>query len=189
LVTSPIGGVITNKAVSVGDSVTVGQLITTISKSSNIKIQFYVDSDQRATLQRGQKISTTDTNGNSTALLIKNIAIVADPTTKRFLIEAYPEKQGSNSLLAGTITTVSIETVSKPKIAENIILPLSAISIGQNESYMYWIENNIVKKEIVNIENVNGENAEVSTILSGENLIIIDGNKLVHAGETVTVQN
>lgn len=188
-ITSPIGGVITNKAVSVGDSVSVGQLIATVSKSSNVKIQFYVDQQQRAMLTRGQKISATNANEDSIPLLIKNIAIAADQATKRFLIEAYPEKQGSVVLLSGTIITVSIESNIEPKDSNNFILPLSAINIGQNENYILVSENNVAKKEIATIVSVDGENAEISSSISSEALIIIGNNKLVREGENITLQN
>ena len=188
-VTSPISGVITNKAVSVGDSVAIGQLLATISKSTNIKIQFYVDQDQRTMLTRGQEILATDTNGNSIPLLIQNIAIAADQTTKRFLIEAYPEKQGQTTLLAGTISSVSIKTTTKLQNENNFLLPLSAINVGQNESYIFVADNNVAKKIIVTVANVNGETAEISSTISPQTRIITDGNKLIQDGESIVVQN
>lgn len=187
LITSPISGIITNKAVSVGDSVSIGQLIATVSKTSNVKIQFFVDQDQRATLTRGQEIFALDGDGNSIPLTIQNIAIVAEPTTKRFLIEAYPKKQNL-SLLAGTITTVAIETNIKPKVDADLILPLSAISVGQNESYIFVADNNIAKKMPVTVVSVNGETAEISAQISPETLIITHGSKLVRDGSTIVEQ-
>lgn len=189
LMTSPITGVITNKAVSVGDSVSVGQLIATVSKSSNIKIQFYVDQQQREKLASGQKISAQSANGDSLFLIVRNIAVAADQGTRRFLIEAYPEKQGATTLLAGTILTVSVETASQPQNKSNFILPLSAISIGQNESYIFVTDNGIAKKIVVTVAKVDGETAEISSKLSPETLIITSGNKLVQEGETIEINN
>ncbi|NTV41401.1 MAG: efflux RND transporter periplasmic adaptor subunit [Candidatus Moranbacteria bacterium] len=189
LMTSPIAGVIVSKAVSVGDSVSIGQPIATISKSTNIKVQFYVDASHRAGFVRGQEISVIDGNDSSSSFLIRNISAVADPATKRFLIEAYPQKKVSETLLAGTIATVSIQTNIKPQDEKNILLPLSAVSVGQNESYVFTVENNVAKKAIINVVRVTGETAEISNQFSPETLIITEGNKLVRDGETVTVQN
>ncbi len=188
LITSPISGVITNKAVSIGDSVSVGQLIATVSKSANIKVQFYVDQNQRATLTRGQEIFAIDSNGNSTSLIIQNIAGSADQTTKRFLIEAYPNKQTTSTLLAGTIVSVSITTTIKPTSSANLILPLSTIAIGQNESYVFLAENGVAKKAAVTVIGVTGETAEISAQLSPQAMIIVDGNKLIHDGEKIDLQ-
>ncbi|MEI7890400.1 MAG: efflux RND transporter periplasmic adaptor subunit [bacterium] len=187
LITSPISGVITNKAVSLGDSVSVGQLIATISKSTNVKVQFYVDEQNLKTITRGQKIIATDSNKQETILIVRNISAVADQATKKFLIEAYPEKLPS-TLLSGTIVSVSSETKMESKDSNNILLPLSAISIGQNESYIFTVENNIAKKNIVTVVKVNGENAEISSDISQQAQIIIDGNKLISDGEKIEIQ-
>ncbi len=188
-ITSPIDGIIIKKAVSVGDSISIGQPIATISKSSNIKIQFFVDALQRNNFSRGQKISAIDGEGKSTTLIVKNIAIAADQSTKRFLIEAYPEKQTETSLLSGTIATILTETKVKPQDEKNILLPLSAISVGQNENYIFIVENKTAKKIPATIVKVDGETAEISCQLEPEAMIIIEGNKLVRDCETVTVQN
>jgi RND family efflux transporter MFP subunit len=189
LITSPISGVITNKAVSVGDSISAGQQIATVSKSSNVKVQFYVDSEQQKKLTPGQKISATDSSGLLINFVIKNISITADQATKRFLIEAYPETLESKNLLSGSIVNVSIDTIQKPISNENFILPLSSINIGQNESFILIAQNNIAKKIPVEIINVKGESAEISSTMSSETLIIIEGNKLLHDGEAVSLQN
>lgn len=186
LITAPISGVITNKAVSIGDSVSAGQLIASISKSTNIKIQFYVDQEQLASLSKGQEISAIDAGKNSISLIIKNISTTADQTTKRFLIEAYP-KQKESTLIPGTIISVSIRTVLQPQSDSNFILPLSSISTGQNESYIFIAENSIAKKTTVTISRVLGETAEISADIAPETLIITEGNKLVHEGETIIV--
>ncbi len=189
LITSPITGIITDKAVSIGDSVSIGQLLATVSKSANLKIQFYVDASEQITLKRGQEISAINGNGNSISLLIRNISISADSATKRFLIEAYPKKQVPVGLFSGTVLNISIEKAILPQVTENLILPLSAISIGQNESYIFTLNDGIVKKELVTVMKVNGEIAEIASSLSPDARIITTGNKLVHDGETVTVQN
>ncbi|MCK9378546.1 MAG: efflux RND transporter periplasmic adaptor subunit [Candidatus Moranbacteria bacterium] len=188
LITSPISGVITNKAVSVGDSVSVGQLIAVVSKSSNIKVQFYVDQEQRTLLNYGQEVVALDDANNSIPLIIRNISVVADQSTKRFLIEAYPKNRDAKGLFSGTIATVDIENIIKPSIDSNFILPLSVINVGQNEDYIFTVENNIVKKVIVEIVKVNGETVEISAQISPETMIITDGNKLVQEGESVEIK-
>lgn len=189
LITSPIAGTIVQKNVSVGDSVSAGQVLAIVSKSANVKIQFYVTAEEQPSFKRGQEISANSDNGNSFQLIVKNIAAAADASSKRFLIEAYPKKQGLTGLLSGTILTVSIEKKLLPQTEGNLILPLSAISVGQNESYLFIIENKLAKKVPVKVVSVTGEVAEVATNLPAESLIITAGNKLVRDGETVTVQN
>lgn len=186
LITSPISGTITNKAVSIGDSVSVGQLLATVSKTTNVKVQFFVDQQQLKNLTRGQKISLIDSAGKESTWIIRNLSSTGDSITKKFLVEAYSEKN-STTLLAGTIATVEIETELKAQNSENFILPLSAISVGQNESYIFVVENNAAKKINVNVINVNGENAEISGDIIDQTSIIVDGNKLISDGEKITI--
>jgi membrane fusion protein (multidrug efflux system) len=187
LVTSPITGIVTRRAVAVGDSVSVGQLIATISKSSNIKIQFYVDQNQRNALESGQEISALGADGNLLPLKISGIAVAADQITKRFLIEAFPSNSSGTPLLAGTILTVMLKNDLTPRNSDNLILPLSAINVGQNESSIFIADNGRAKKVPVTIASVTGETAEVSATLSPTTLIITDGSKLVHDGEAISI--
>lgn len=185
---SPLSGSIVQKAVSVGDSVSIGQLIAIISRSATLKVSFFVDQTERTTLAIGQELSATTSDGTIIPLVIRNIANVADSTTRRFLVEALPVKQDSKLLLSGTIITVSVETTITPKESSNFILPLGALTIGQNENSLFIIENDRAKKVPVTLVSVHGETAEISSEISDESMIIIDGNKLISDGETLVIR-
>lgn len=187
LITSPISGVILSKDVSVGDSVSVGQLIARVSKSSNVKVRFYVDQNQRSELTLGQEISMLDANSKSFPLKIENIAAAADPTTKRFLVEAVPSDHSGASLLSGTILTVKIKTSLQPQNRDDLILPLAAINVGQNESYIFIVDGNIARKTPITVVQVNGEVAEITAEIPAGTEIITDGAKLVHDGEAIVI--
>lgn len=186
LVTSPISGIITSKNVSNGDSVSTGQEIATISQSNKIKLQFFVDQKQRTALKIGQEIFATNSDGENFVFSIKNISVSADQTTKRFLIEAYPKT--ATTLLSGTILTASIKSEKEVSQSSSLFLPLSAVNIGQNESYIFVAENGAAKKMVIKVLNVQGENVEISADLSPDALIIVDGSKLVDDGETVIIK-
>lgn len=189
LITTPISGTLVSKNVSVGDSVSVGQLIATVSKSANIKVQFFVDQEQRNSLVKQQEVTVLDVNGNAIPFYIKNISIVADPITKRFLVEAYPTGGAkTEALLSGTVLTVSLVNTLHTSDPSYFLLPLSSMSIGQNEDSIYSVENNTAKKVIVTLVKVQGEMAEVSSEMSPDTQIIIQGNKLVHEGGEITIE-
>ena len=187
LVISPLSGYVTNKYVSIGDSVAQGQKIATISRTNRFKIQFYVNQEDLAALTMGQSISLN--NGVAQAS-IKNIGISADPTTKRFLIEALLERpSGAQDIQLGTIVDVSYETIIKPQRSDLIILPLSAITISQNESFVMVAEGDTARKHPVTVEHIDGEIAQVKTNLSPDQLIITGGNKLLTNGSTINRAN
>lgn len=187
LITSPIAGYVTGKKVSLGDSVSVGQPLVTISKGKNVKIQFFVDQNQLASLKRGAEVAVADGNGNTFPALVRNISPAADPDTKRFLIEAFPKQPATFSPLAGTIVSVSFSFPQKPLQAGNLILPLSAITIGQNESYLFVAENGRAKKIIITIGKVTGETAELKADLDQNAQIILSGSKLLRDGDLINI--
>lgn len=184
-VIAPISGTITQKFVSLGDSVNVGQTIATISKIGTLKIQFFVDKEELPYFKVGDKVSIKD-NGNSSEGKISKIAPSADENTKRFLIEATPLE--NRNFAIGNIITIEANVKYLPESSENLILPLSAITVGQNENYIFIAENNRAKKINVEIVKISGETAEIKTNLSNENTIIINGNKLLKENDEITIE-
>jgi len=182
---SPIAGVVTSRSVSQGDSVAAGQTIATISKTGITKVKFYVDKEDFSNFKTGTKI-TINEDEKEIAAAVSNISPVADTATRRFLIEAKPSEK--SQLTIGNVLSVSFEIKKKPTAEGNLILPLSSITVGQNENFIFIAENNKAKKTSVEIVNVVGEYAEIKTSISKDAEIIMDGSKLVKDGETVSVQ-
>lgn len=189
LITSPISGYITSKSIAIGDSISPGQELYTISKTSNMKVQFFIDQEQLTSVEEGMDIKFTLNNGESFSAPVKNISPVADENTRRFLIEATPIEQDSLKLISGTIVTVAFSITTVPHESGNLILPLAAITIGQNENYIFIAENNKAKKVIVQIIKIDGERAEIKADLPTNAMIIVAGNKLVSDGEEVKITN
>lgn len=189
LITSPISGYIVSKEISVGDSISLGQELYTISKTNKLKIQFFVDQEQLPKITEGMPISVTAGNGNTFNAQVENISPDADATTKRFLVEAFPLEQNQEMLAAGTIVTVSFSVTNEPQQSSGLILPLAAITISQNENYIFIVENNKAKKIPVKIVKIDGEKAEIVADLTGNSKIIVDGNKMISEGEEVNIKN
>jgi len=183
LVISPISGTVTEKPVSQGDSVSVGQKIATISKTALTKVQFFVDKEDLSNFKIGTKISINEDGDVKEGIVIR-ISPQADPETKRFLIEASPS--GKSPLLIGSVISVSLDVTRTPDTPGNLILPLSAITLSQNESHIFIIENGHAKKTAVSVEKVQGEYAEIKTDIAKDARIIIKGSKLVEDGEEVS---
>lgn len=185
LITSPIQGFVTKKSVSVGDSVSVGQELATISKTALTKVQFFVSKEELANFKVGGGLTITS-DGSDFPAAVARIAPEADPATKRFLIEA--KVSGNKTLLIGSVLSVSFDITHLPSAAGNIILPLSAVTIGQNENFIFIVADGKAKKISVSIANVQGEFAEVKADLPADAEIITSGSKLVSDGDSVTVQ-
>ncbi len=187
LITSPINGYVTQKMVEMGDSISIGQPLFRISKTMNIKVQFFVDENELSSVTKGLEVELSGNKGEKIPFIVRNISPVADSVTKRFLIEAYPKKPGMENLLSGTVVSVSFQVEKTPDEPGALILPLSAINIGQNENYIFIAENGKAKKINVNVLKVSGETADIKTDLPANSEIIIQGSKLVRDGQDINI--
>jgi membrane fusion protein, multidrug efflux system len=185
-IVAPINGIITERLVASGDSVSSGQTIAKISQTGLTKIQFYVDKEEIGKFKYGTALIIND-DETKIAGSVMRVSPQADVETRRFLVEAKPTAK--TTLLIGKIISVSVGIERVSSSAENIILPLSAIAIGQNESYIFTAENSKAQKQIVQVLKVLGESAEVKTNLPADAQIIIEGSKLVKDGKEIKIIN
>lgn len=182
---SPIEGTITQK-VNDGDTVSVGQLVATISQTEKTKVKIFVEPENLADLKPGLLASVS--NGEQTVDgIISSISPQADTLTRRFPVEIVLEN--ASSLYLGTVVNVKI-VITKSVVNEkdSILLPLSSIEIGQNGDQIMIVENNQAKKIPVEVVSVLGGLAKVKiNNYPPQTLIIIEGNKLVREGDLVAL--
>ena len=182
-VVSPIEGTITQK-VNNGDTVSVGQVVATISQTEKTKVKIFVEPENLADLKPGLLASVS--NGEETVNgIVSSISPQADTLTRRFPVEIVLEN--SSSLYLGTVVNVKIViTKSVAGEAGAILLPLSSIEIGQNGDQVMIVENNLAKKIPIEVVSVLGDLAKVKiTNYPPQTLIIVEGNKLVREGDLV----
>ncbi len=182
-VVSPIEGTITQK-VNNGDTVSVGQVVATISQTEKTKVKIFVEPENLADLKPGLLASVS--NGEETVNgIVSSISPQADTLTRRFPVEIVLEN--SSSLYLGTVVNVKIViTKSVAGEAGAILLPLSSIEIGQNGDQVMIVENNLAKKIPIEVVSVLGDLAKVKiTNYPPQTLIIVEGNKLVREGDLI----
>ncbi|MEI6378925.1 MAG: efflux RND transporter periplasmic adaptor subunit [Candidatus Falkowbacteria bacterium] len=186
-VISPISGFVTKKSIAEGDAVTAGQVLASVSQTDNVKIQFYLDQENLAYLTAGQSVQIK--SGDKTLNgIISAISPQADPLTKRYLAEVKPEDAKPGDLSLGSIVSVSVEIKHGASGGKNIILPLEAITIGQNENYIYQLVDGKAKKIPVQVGAVSGEFAEVKTDLPADAQVVVSGSRLLSDGQDIIVK-
>lgn len=188
LAVTPIDGTITKKMVSDGDTVSAGQILAIVSQSEKVKLQFYVDQETFAYFKLGQSVKIKDNDDNLYPAKITSLTPQADSATKRFLVEVMPDKPNAKVYNLGTILSVAVTIEKAPQKKGDLLLPLSAIEIGQNENTIFISKDGKAAKEKVKIERVQGETAEISAKLAPETMIIVDGNKLLIEGDEISIK-
>lgn len=184
-VISPLAGTITKIFVANGEAVSLGQTILTVSKTQDIKVNFYVEPDNLALITPGLPVKVVTDGSSSYDGIVAAVSPQADSVTRRFLVEVKLEK--TTGLLLGTVATVKLTLTKTTNDPGTIIIPLAAVTVGQNGNYIFIAENNQAKKVAVEIKEVIGEAAKVSVDLPSDTIIIIDGNKLIQAGQEISL--
>ena len=181
---SPISGTLTRKLVNNGDTVTAGQLIATVSQTDNLKVQFYVESERLVDIVPGLAVKVISNNNQEYNGVISSVSQQADTTSRRFLVELTLDKK--DGLVIGTVVNVNLALSSSVvDTSGSILLPLSALTIGQNATTVFIYDNGVAKKSVVEVGEVIGEYAKVKTTLSSDSIIIIEGNKMLQEGQSI----
>lgn len=182
-VTAPIAGTIVKKAVSVGDSVAPGQVIAVISKTNNVKVTFHVSADELKHITKGQTV-TIHADKDTFAGTVSVIAPEADPTTKRFLVEATPTTK--ETLPVGSLVSIDVEITQSASDTGHYVVPLSVLTIGQNDTTLFVAVGDTAEKVPVVVRAITGETAEISSEhITDATHIIFDGSKLLHQGDPI----
>ncbi|KGT48364.1 MULTISPECIES: efflux RND transporter periplasmic adaptor subunit [Acinetobacter] len=147
IITSPISGVITQRQVEPGQTVTAGQTLFEIVDPDQLEIQAKIPSEMQADLKVGSKIEYhIQGNPNLLTAVISRISPIADQASRQIEFFARPNE---------TITSLSIgsfvdgEILNSRQIAGQLI-PLDTIRDIQNKPYVWVIRQNKIMK--LNIE-------------------------------------
>lgn len=187
---APIAGTITQKMISAGDTVSVGSIVAVMSQTAKLKVQTYVDQIYVNSLQVGMPAVIADNNGNTFTGKVISVSPSADITTKRFLVEAdFEDETVANLPNPGIIVSISFDVIRSVNKLGSIFLPITAVNVGQSESYIYLYDNGKAKKQVIDIISVDGENAEIfiSSTLPLDAKIITQGNRLIQDGDPVNI--
>lgn len=187
-ISAPITGVVTSKLIDLGDEVNPGQTIAEISQTEKLVIEVDLPASDSSRLESGQIAYITSGTMESTGT-VGQIYPTADPVNKKIRVEIIADKD--SKLVAESFVNVSIPT-KEDTDKENMttyFVPLKAVTISPNENYVYIIDGEKAKKVQVNINRTEGDKIEVTSGLNEGDQLIVEGNKSIVDGETVTVNN
>ena len=173
---SPISGVITQRQVEPGQTVSAGQTLFEIIDPSHLEIQAKIPSDLQAALSLGEKIEYR-LQGNPQKLTAKLIRIspIADPTSRHIEFFAQPI-ESINSLSIGTF--VEGDILGSQSISGQII-PLDTIQDIQNSPYVWVIRHNKIERVHIKVleQRYSNNSAVVQGLQTGDRISRIKFNE------------
>ena len=189
-INSPINGVLDHLNIDVGDYITAGSNIGKVIKYQQIKIVFYVDANIASYLNTNQAIQFQHPNFPENAFqgVVAKIAPMADSVNKKFRIEAVAS---NNNLILKPEMFVELQIDISQKFftSNQIYIPLNAVLFDQNEQNVFIFKDGITHKKPVKVGKVINKWAEITSGLTADDQIIIEGNRNIKEGQKVELAN
>ena len=159
IILSPISGVITQRQIEKGQTVTAGQTLFEIVDPKHLEIQAKLPSDMQAALKVGQNIEyTIQGNPASLSAVLTRISPIADPASRQLEFFAKPN-QSIHSISIGAFVDGNI-LASQPVSGQ--LIPLDVIQDIKNQAYVWVIRNQkIAKVHLVILEQRYHDNSAV----------------------------
>ena len=170
VIKAPISGVISDKAVNVGQMASQSTAFAKVNDISSVYATIQVPQDKINGVTIGQAATITiDGNDNTYNGTVQNMDLSADASSRVFNCKIKIDSNGDKSLLPGVYGKVSL---SSSETATMIIIPISAL-YGSEGNYSVFINNNgIAKKQKVTIGDTNKNDIEITSgIKEGDQII------------------
>lgn len=181
---APISGVMTQKLIEIGSEVSIGQKIAELSQNEQMIIEVNLPSEQVYRIKKGWAVALGDNLTGTVDL----IAPAADPITRKVRVEILFDNKGQE-LIQGTFIDVSLSLTELSKThAESVFVPLRAVSITQNEQFVFTIVEGRAKKTNIVIGKTEGALVEVLDGLTGGDILVVEGAKSLEDGDEVELK-
>ena len=187
-VKAPISGQITKKYVELGAEINPGTKIAEISQTNELKIEVNLSSQDIYRIKAGeQNILINDTYSAK----ISHIDPSADMITKKVKVEILFDNV-DNILIPGTFVKVKItpkNILSQKEFDNNVqvfLVPLRAVIIDQNESYVFVHKQGIASKINVTTGDIKGDSIVITGVKIGDE-VVVKGNRGLKHEDKITI--
>ncbi|AQR97182.1 efflux RND transporter periplasmic adaptor subunit [Clostridium saccharoperbutylacetonicum] len=184
VIKAPISGVISDKALSVGQMVSTGGVLAKVNDISSVYATIQVPQEKISSIKTGQA-ATVKIEGNDKAYdgRIQNIEALADTTTRVFNCKIKIDNS-DKSLYPGVYAKAELSSSEKIQI---ITVPINAL-VGTEGNYSVFInDNGKAKKEKVKIGETDDNNVEIDDGVKDGDQIICSNTGTLQDGDTIDV--
>ncbi len=183
-VKAPIAGQLTARTVEVGTEVRIGQKVAEVSQADSVKIILGLSPEDANAIKLGEKVKINSKLEGT----VNQIDPAADQASKKIKVEVLFDNS-KKELIPETLVTVALP-ISRAAAGKNIlVLPLDAVTISQNENYIFMVADGKAKKTVVELEQIEGDRATVKAELNSGEQVVVEGNKLLEEGDLVEIKN
>jgi membrane fusion protein (multidrug efflux system) len=182
-ITSPFQGFTSERFVSVGDFIGVGDPIVKVVQTDPLKLAFRIPEKYVSSITPGKEVEVTVEAfpGKTFSGSIYFVSPDIDTTTRTLLVKARVPNR-NNHLNPGMFAKVTVKLEVHP---DALVVPWDTLVVKENEIYLFRVDEGRVLKVPVKVLLVFDRKAEIEGNLSPGTAVVQDGKFSIRDGDTV----
>ena len=185
---APFSGIIAEKNMEAGENVAPGMAVARLVTASSLVVKISVPETEMGSVRAGQKaeIAVTALGGETFVAKVVEKGIVANPLSRTYEVKLKMEKPGKE-VMPGMVTEVSLQPY-KTDFRNLCVVPAHIVQIDEyNRSFVWSVKDGKAHKSIIVCDEYMADGIIVSSGLSANDSIIVEGQQKVCEGTEVTL--
>lgn len=176
-ISAPVSGIITQRSVSPGETVSPGENIYTIVGLSPIWVAVDVFQEQISKIKIGQPVRIKTSSGHTTSGTISNIGSVVDPSQRTIHVRI--EVANKEGILKPEMFATA-EIVTGSSSTKNVVIPASALMEDGGHQFVYVEYNNYFQPVDVKVGDRTSEKVEIlDGLFEGDKVVVHGASQLM----------
>lgn len=168
VIRSPIDGVISAIPARIGELASPGQLVISVVNKDWLKVKSFISAQDVSLAEESADAIISDNISGR----VSRIAPSIDSATKKVQVDVIISDPKASNLVVGQNVSVRISAKRNAGSEVVFLLPLQAVKITNNGSFVYVVENDSLSEKPVQIGQVSGEFVEVNAGVSVDMKIV-----------------
>jgi RND family efflux transporter MFP subunit len=185
---SPDDGIIGRRMIEPGMSVIPGKPVFQLVNIDKVDVRIPVPENEIAGINEGQKalIKVSALGDQQFEGEVTEVGVMSNPLSHTYIVKVVLNN-ADKILKPGMVCKVNI---SNPSLEERIVVPLSAVQVGKNDSKYIFIANprsNRIIKKYVELGPIISNGVVVNSGLSVGDMIVVEGYQKINENSTVKI--
>ena len=185
---APFPGIIAEKSMEAGENVAPGMSVARLVTASSLVVKISVPETEMNSVQTGQKAEMTikSLEGETFIAQVIEKGVVANPLSRTYEVKLKLEKS-DEAIMPGMVAEVSLRPY-KTDSRNLCVIPAHIVQIDErNQSFVWSVKDGKAHKSIIVCDEYMADGVIVSSGLSANDSIIVEGQQKVCEGTEVTL--
>lgn len=187
---APFPGVVTDRAVGLGEYVSLGEAVVTLVNDTDIEIEVSVGAERAAALSPGLAVSvmlgdTADGDQTQYSAEVRTVVPVEDPMTRTRRVRLVPDLSGAPGQVAVGQSVTIMVPAGPPR--DIVTVDKDAVLIGIDGASVFVVVDGTAQPRSVELGVALDNRYEVLSGLEPGDLAVVRGNERLRPGQTVEI--